>query len=160
MLRFLSVILSFLASCGGLSGGEVISIRGMEAGEELEIRYSSSGCFHAETYDMLVKDRVIVFSRQNFRRDGVTRELVETGKVAIGRKRLSDAEVEGLDLLFKYYESEHDGGCTTVDSISIILKSRDGGHRQVKYTDASCNAASVRGVITFGDVMAGLEQES
>lgn len=115
----------------------------------LKIEHRSTGCFHSST------------SYFEFRGDTVQiwEVVAQPGedkppkKVNLGIMKLSARDIEGLELLFDYYQGGPDGGCTTQEAINMTLEKDGKVVTKEKHVDGSCAAEDVEGVLTLWELV-------
>ena len=128
-----------------------ISFQQFPAGDSIHVTFTSSGCFHHQTYEF------------DFQRAGtVTAKVsrVEGRRIPIGTVTLSETEIAGLDRLLKFYRSWHIGGCTTVDSIILTQTSCNTVKATESYTDRTCATYNMKNLTLFYSIVAKLKPKT
>jgi len=149
------LILWFLvASLPNISeASEAIFIGELESNEFIEVEFASSGCFRTFT-DLYV-----------FRKNNVTIYQIKEGKLEFDKKKLgtlhlSESDVRGLDLLFRYYAKEKDprvARSTTTERIKIGLF-RDGHMiNENEFTHSHFRYDGFDGLVFFGQLKKRIE---
>lgn len=114
----------------------------------LKIEHQSVGCFHSSTsYFEFRGDTVQVWEVVSH-----PGEDKPAKKVNLGILKLSARDIEGIDLLFDYYQGGPDGGCTTQETISMTLEKHGKVVAKEKHTDGSCAADDIKGVLTLWEL--------
>jgi hypothetical protein len=114
--------------------------------DTLQISFTSTGCFHFDSYEVSVRrtDRysvsvVEIFEKGPTAFDQQISESPPT-RVELGELLLSRKEVVGLDRLLKFYRSKKPEGCTTTDTISISRIRNGNVIATEQFVDQSCRA--------------------
>src|SRR5688500_10617587 len=117
----------------------VKSFTQLEDGEAIELSYFGHGCFHFQTYDLRIENKVA--SVVELRRVVVpqdSRLIFVTNAVFLGTVTLDRKDLAGLDRLIGYMRSPKDGICTTVDELRLtLLKNGEPVARELR-VDRSC----------------------
>lgn len=121
-------------------------------GDTLQMRFTSKGCFHSYTYDVTFTRKV----KPTASVTAVTLEWVGPGATyrdgkrrELGTLSLTESDLAGLDALLAFYRSNTNRNCTTKDSIKITWV-RDGKVIATEeFTDPSCDADDLKGVLTI-----------
>jgi len=159
---FAMLVSAVLCSLAQLSAGEKIDgFTNLAAGDTLLIRFTSGGCFHFYTYEVTFTGKV----RPTAAVVGVRLEWVAAGtgyrdseRQELGELHLSESDVSGLEALLAFYRSNTNRSCSTEDSIKIS-QIRDGKVMATEeFTDASCRAYNVKGVLTIPSLARRLPQ--
>ncbi|MEP4808350.1 MAG: hypothetical protein ABJ118_07165 [Luteolibacter sp.] len=145
----MKALLLLAASMGICLGAEPFSVSDLKEGESLEIHYESRGCFHFSITDIVISGGVAKFFDIRMEWDAEKKEHVEIARNPAGQMALDKADAAALDKLLKFYADEPDGGCTTIDEITVRLRVGEEVKREADYTDASCAASDVKGGITL-----------
>jgi hypothetical protein len=153
-LRFITPLVSaILCSLVHVSATDKIDgFTKLAAGDTLQMRFTSGGCFHFYTYDVTFTRKAkptasVAAVRQEWVGAGTGYRDAE--RQELGELRLSKSDLSGLDALLAFYRSNTNRGCTTEDSIKIS-QIRDGKVIATEeFTDASCRAHDVKGVLTI-----------
>ncbi|WP_338684232.1 hypothetical protein [Haloferula helveola] len=124
-------------------------------GATLKVEYTSSGCFHHERARFEFRNGSVKVWKYVPKED---QEKIEWEAKLIGEKKLVKAEIEGLDLLFAYYQAGNRGGCTTVDRIGMTLVEGKRVLREENHVDATCHADDRPGVLTLDELLSHVEE--
>ena len=134
LLQVAVLLLSLLKSYGG---EKIDEFNTLPAGDTLEMRFSSGGCFHFYTYDLTFSNSTV---RTNLR-----------------KLQLSPSDLAGLDTLIAFYRTNKYADCTTQNTIKIS-QLRDGKVIATEeFKDASCRSRKIKGVLTIPGLVARLE---
>ncbi|MDP4624621.1 MAG: hypothetical protein NWT08_05715 [Akkermansiaceae bacterium] len=153
-------LLFLISSWSVCIGAEPFSVSGLKEGESLEIHYESRGCFHNSTTDLVISKGMVRFFDIQMEWNEEKKEFVEIARNPAGQMALEKADATGLDKLLKFYAGEPDGGCTTVDEITVRLIVDGEVKREADYTDGSCSASEVEGVIIIHTLQQKLVKQS
>ncbi|MGJ8643017.1 MAG: hypothetical protein ACSHX9_06385 [Luteolibacter sp.] len=145
----MKVLLFLISSLSFCLGAEPFSVSGLKEGETLEIHYESLGCFHNSITVVVISRGVVKFSDVHMEFNKEKKEFIEIARNPVGQLALGEADATGLDTLLEFYAGEPDGGCTTVDEITVRLLVDGEVKREADYTDGSCSADEVEGAITI-----------
>jgi hypothetical protein len=125
-----------------IAADKVVTFSTLPKGDELEMTFITSGCFHFATYELKfcrsaeLTVNVVQIERE-WSRD--RRMFTSTNRVSLGDLTLTKTDVDGLDKLLKFYRSSPRNGCTTVDEISISQRHNDKLIATEQFTDGSCS---------------------
>ncbi len=150
--------LAFVAGTGSLSAavGTPISFQNLPVGDTIEVTFESSGCFHHVTYFW------------NFRRSDkgnvTARVRGESGNAEIEAKMrgegvVSSKDLAGLDRLLEYYRAGRPGGCTTVNTITLVWSGGIGEIAREKYVDGTCGTYDNKKLVLFSNLLAKLREK-
>ncbi|MDR3159826.1 MAG: hypothetical protein LBU11_12675 [Zoogloeaceae bacterium] len=130
-------VLTATCSFHAQAADKVTTFADLPKDDQLEIRFSSGGCFHRVAYELTFR-----------RATETTVSITQTrgNRVELGQLTLSMADVDGLDELVRFYRSVSSGNCTTSDS--IIISQRHNGKivATEKYTDNTCATNNMEGI--------------
>src|SRR5262245_38518960 len=109
--------------------------------DELRVAFTTSGCFHYASYELMFRQWAefavtVVEIEREWSRD--FKALKSTNLVTFGELTLTNADLQGLDHLLRFYRSGPRDGCTTVDKISISQHHDDEVIAAEQFMDGSC----------------------
>jgi len=108
----------------------------MEAGDSVEIRFDTTGCFHHEEAIITITRTVAITRMDHFE----ARVVRERGDEPI-RVDMSDHEIAQLDELLAYYRTlEGSNLCTTTIAVGLLWKGPTILPYIEPFTDATCDA--------------------
>lgn len=123
----------------------------------LRIIYTSSGCFHHESYEltfkMLENASLEVSVVENVRELNDSSESAQISHEPIGAVILQGRDLDRLGKLIEYYDSLEDVGCTTVDHIVFQKVQTDIITVITEIYDASCGTHDRLDVLTLGEIV-------
>ncbi|MEW6157176.1 MAG: hypothetical protein AB1813_07060 [Verrucomicrobiota bacterium] len=147
------LVAAIFGSLAQLSAADKIDgFNKLAAGETLQMRFTSRGCFHFYTYDVTFTRKgkptaSVVAVRLEWVGPDITYRDAEWQE--LGALTLSESDLSGLETLLAFYRSNTNSGCTTKDTIKIS-QIRDGKVIATEqFTDASGSAHEVKGVLTI-----------
>lgn len=144
-----SSTLAFLFFATTALAAEPSSLQQLPAGDTLHVSYTSSGCFHHREYEFEFQrgENVTAIVTKIFPAFQDTRgRKKKAERISLGTVTLKKSEVAGLDRLFAFYRSKPEGGCTTVDEITL-KQTRDGKPVAAEaFTDGSCGTREMKHV--------------
>jgi len=123
---------------------KVSTFSSLPKGDELEMTFTTSGCFHFATYELKFhRSTELAVSIVQIERGGlvVGKGHTSTNRVSLGDLTLTEADVAGLDRLLQFYRSSPRDGCTTVDTISVSQHHAGKTTATEQFTDGSCSYA-------------------
>jgi hypothetical protein len=125
-----------------VAADKVSTFSSLPKGDELEMIFTTSGCFHFATYELKFRRSTdltvsIVQIEREWSVDG--KAFSSTNRVSLGDLTLSKTDVAGLDRLLQFYRSSPRNGCTTVDKISITQRHDSKATTMEQFTDGSCS---------------------
>lgn len=137
-----TTILAFLISASLALAGDPISFKELPIGDSIHVTFTSTGCFHFETYEFDFRRSAtmsVQVTQVELRWNEAQERHEEVKRIPLGTVTLSDGEVAGLDRLFTFYRSIiRRAGCTTVDHITAARKSGGAVQATESFTDATC----------------------
>lgn len=136
-----STILSFLFFTSFAFAETPITFRQLPVGDTIRVIFTSSGCFHNETYEFDFQRASSVTAKVTtieYSWNEAKQRNEEAKRATLGTVTLSDAEIAGIDRLFTFYRSNKDKGCTTVNHITATQMSGKTVKATESFTDASC----------------------
>jgi hypothetical protein len=156
-----------VAVCSAAAAADKVEgFANLTGGDTLQMRFTSGGCFHFYTYDLMFtggpKPGVSVAAvrleldspspRANYR-DAERREL--------GNLSLSESDLAGLDTLLRFYRTNGVGGCTTHNGIKISQIRNGKVIATENFVDASCNVCDgrVKGVLSIDSLVQRLKKQ-
>lgn len=148
-MRTLIVILILFSFYFTAAATEAPKISSLSASEEVQVEYSSRGCFHHFAYFFEFKDKSVTIYELKQTWSEEKQKFISLGKKKLGTLQLSDEDVIGLDQLFRFYSTNAKSGCTTVDH--IIAKHLQGGKiiSSSEYYDGSCSTSDEEKLLTL-----------
>lgn len=132
--------------------GEPIAFAKLKAGETIQVRYSSNGCFHSLTQEFVFRGGSTVKVTEIQRTWSPEKKAFTEKAVELGTTRLSPKNLSQLDDTLGFYRKPPSGGCTTVDHVELKLQRKDGTVQAESYTDASCSIGRKWSLLTFPDI--------
>lgn len=139
-------VLAATCSFHARAADKVATLADLPKGDQLEMSFISSGCFHRYAYDL------------TFRRAIETTVSITQNRVGLGQLTLSKADVDGLDELVRFYRSSSPGNCTTRNSITISQRHDGEIVATEKYTDDSCATYNMKGVTNISALVQRLQK--
>jgi hypothetical protein len=137
---FLAVLL-----CSSVcSAQQVLLFSQMDNGDEILIKYESSGCYHnihSTISFRKVRGRVTAAIRNDRKKD----QQNET--------ELTRRDIQGLDNLLRYYRARQRGYCTTTDRIAISYRENGREIAREAFVDSTCRVDNIRGVLPLSEVI-------
>jgi len=139
------ILIVSVAGCGddesiGPGNSSTGMFTGLLSNEQIDARYSTTGCFNHYTYEFAFHGgrpgQVDVYHviEEWQGQDG----WVEIDRDTLGTLILSGNDLRGLDRLIRYYQHVEGNGCTNVDDVSF-RHYRDGELIEaLSFTDATC----------------------
>jgi len=114
-------------------GSSAINVAALAPGDELRIEFRSDGCFHHVRFTLrLQRDslgaRILV--------DGLEGNLAP-GWHFDSEARIDLKALDRLDNLLHFYRTNHLSGCTTVDSVAVMVR-RSSAVTRESFVDGSC----------------------
>jgi hypothetical protein len=131
------------------AANDVATLENLPKGDQLEVSFNSSGCFHHRTYNL-------TFHR-------ATETTVSISDVRrrkeLGQLPLSKSDVDGFDRLVRFYKSiVAPGNCTTGDSITISQRHEGKIIATEKYSDDTCSTYNMKDVTRILDLVRRLQK--
>ncbi len=153
MKRLLTALLFAILSFQRLPGA---LFENLPAKDRIRISYTSTGCFHYITYefDFQRSDTLTaaIVRLDEKRIEGSKKRIVK--RVPQGTVKISEKQAKGLDRLIEFYRQKQEGGCTTVDNITITHRSPKGIVSKESFVDRTCRAENDPGITLLSDVVA------
>jgi hypothetical protein len=121
-------------------------------GDTLQMRFTSEGCFHFYTDELTftrTNQPAVSVTAIKFELDSSGKNYHEAGHRNLDTLTLSPTDLAGLDTLLAYYRTNQAGRCTTADNIRISQIHDGKTVTTERFTDASCEAESAKGVLTI-----------
>ena len=151
---FISLFLFVLGACTPSVNAEqkVASFSALPKGDELEVTFRTSGCFHFAAYELTFrrsKDTNVSVTQIIYEGSPEREAITATNRIDLGQLSLSKSDLEGLDKLLRFYRNVPEGRCTTVEGISISQRHEGRTVATEKYVDGSCAADYVKDVRTI-----------
>ncbi len=139
---------------------EPLSLAELQAGEQIEVNFSTTGCFHVYAAKFLfTHDKVTVFDLPRTW-DKERKQYIYAKPELIGSMELNDEMRQRLDRLFLLYTIETHGGCSTTDSITMNLITGGAIVESYEYTDSSCAASRVDDVLPLNTLLYDIRKQS
>lgn len=132
---FLLALLSFCPHARAEAGVPLVAFA--DGADRAEIDYRSQGCFHSADAKLLVH-----------RDPPSARVVTPSGSDWLV---LSEADLVGLDRLFRAYRSDLGGGCTTQDTIRVSWFRGETHLASEEFEDSSCR--SPLGAVSLADLV-------
>ncbi len=129
--------------------------------EKVEVEFSSAGCFHhyIDFYEFTgtqeKKVEVALFESSWSEKENRPIKLEKSGKL-----ELKEEELKQLDRLIKFYQSEPEGGCTTMNHIKLKLIRKGKVVVEKEYEDASCATYDMEDLMTFEFIKQRIEENN
>ena len=129
--------------------------------EKVEVEFSSAGCFHhhIDFYEFTGipenKVEVTFFKGKRWPEEGNQQNLEKMGQL-----KLKKEELKQLDKLIMFYQSEPEGGCTTIEHIKLKLIRKGKVVVEKEYRDASCATYRMEDLMTFGYLKLRIEENN
>lgn len=162
-LYFIPMFLIAAACCLYVHAAEkVATFSSLPATDTLEVRFTSSGCFHFYTFDFLfhrgaASSVTVVSVTQQW--SVKKKKYIDKSREKLGNVQLTDADLKGLDELLNFYRSQPGGGCTTVDHITVS-QLRDGkAVATEQFVDGSCATHRTNSFTTLPEIAQRLERK-
>lgn len=120
-----------------IAADHVATFSGLPKGDELQMTFTTSGCFHYASYELTFRHPAettvnIVQIEPEWSQN-------PSNHITLGELSLTKADVEGLDRLLQFYRSGPGKGCTTVDKISISQHHDGKITATEQFIDGSCS---------------------
>ncbi len=157
-----TAILTFLIPASFALAGDPISFQRLPASDSIHITFTSTGCFHFETYEFDFQRSTTVtvkITQVELRRNKTQKRHEKAKRTPLGTVTLSDAEIIGLDRLFTFYRSKNPGGCTTIDQITATQKSDGAVKATESFTDETCATYDMKDLTLLPSIVAKLKPE-
>ena len=117
----------------GLQSQYVAPVGALRPGESIAVDFVSTGCFSSTHYNFEIgAGKKPLVSAQTFK-------LGKPEPVELGKLTLSPADVAGLNRLFQMYRTLPQGGCTTVDTITLTQMRGDKEIAKERFVDRTCS---------------------
>lgn len=134
--------LTFFLLLAGMAAlrAETLKVATLASNEEIRIEFQSMGCFHSFTqhYAISGSGGSISISKRRVAWNETKKKMDDLGVHALGTTPLSAEDRAGIDALFAFYRLKPEGGCTTIDHISVEYR-RDGKTiGKESFVDATC----------------------
>ena len=158
-----NTILAFLLSAPFALAGDPISFQQLPAGDSIHVTFTTSGCFHYETYEFDFQRAATLAAKVTqveYSRNEAKKRKEKVKRTSLGTVTLTDAEIAGLDRLFRFYRSNNDDGCTTVDRITATQTSGKAVKATESFTDASCSTYNMKNLTRLPSIAAKLKPKS
>jgi hypothetical protein len=144
---------ALLVSCGSLLASDNIGrFSTLPRGEEIQVDFKSTGCFHSLTYELSFQRATnVIVSVTNIEYEWSPERhiITATNRVQLGQLTLGEADLAGLDQLLRFYRSRRRGGCTTQDAIAVSWR-RDGKILATEqFTDETCATYNMTNLVTI-----------
>lgn len=145
-MRITQIITVAVVCClsRAVAADKVSNFSSLAKGDELEMTFTTSGCFHFETYELEFRrssDLTVSIFQSERVWSAARKAFISTNRVSLGDLTLTETDVEGLDRLLQFYRSSPRNGCTTVDTISISQRHDGKVVATEEFTDGSCSYA-------------------
>jgi hypothetical protein len=121
---------------------QVAAFSSLPTGDELEMTFSTDGCFHSALYELRFSRSPganVSIVQVQFEWSEKLKSVVSTKRVTLGDLTLSEADVRGLDNLLQFYRSARHNGCTTVEKLSIAQRHDGKITAREQFIDGSCS---------------------
>jgi hypothetical protein len=140
IISFVIAVACFLSRA--IAADKVATFAALPKGDELEVTFSTSGCFHYFSYELKFHRSAelevsVVELVPQWSRD--LKRIISTNRVSLGDLTLTQTDVDGLDHLLAFYRSRRRGTCTTVDKIAICQRHEGRMAAREHFTDGSCS---------------------
>jgi hypothetical protein len=158
-----TTILAFLLSAPFALAGNQVSFQQLPAGDSIHVTFTSSGCFHYETYEFDFQRAATVTAKVTqveHRWNEAKKRNEEAKRTPLGTVTLTEAEIAGIDRLFRFYRSNKNGGCTTVDRITATQTSGKAVTATEFFNDASCATYDMKNLTRLPSIAAKLKPRS
>lgn len=150
--------ISLIGASGLRAADEIPSFLKLKDGLRIEVAFQSSGCFYTSKHRFEFSGgKARIFELQPVFELEKTREKPVDGKL-LGELSLQDEDLKGLDRLFAFYENPPDGGCTTVDNITVTFYQGEKTVFAGKYVDETCASRKDASRLTFWKLIQRLEK--
>lgn len=121
---------------------ETLAFADLKANEAIVVGYSSTGCFHQVERKYVVRggdarSEMEVYEGVNYG-PGPSGDAPGTGSLLLSA-RIDESELVGLDSYLFYLRGVGDGGCTTVDRITLGYYRNNVKIGEERLSDASCS---------------------
>jgi hypothetical protein len=161
-MKALTFCLAFLVSCGSLLASDSVgTFSALLQGEEIQVGYESTGCFHSLTYELRFQrtsDVMVSVTKIEYEWSQERHAITATNRLELGQLLLSKADVDGMDRLLHFYRTRHPGSCTTRDAIAVSRR-RDGKIVAAEqFADDSCATYNMKDLMTIPALVARLEK--
>ena len=143
-IRIASLILLVLACLVSTAVGadKVATFSSLPEGDELEMNFATTGCFHFAEYDLKFRRTpkpTVSVVQIGYTWSDELKKMTATNRTTLGELTLSKADLKGLDNLLEFYRSPRRGGCTTHERFSISQR-HDGTLTATEhFVDLSCS---------------------
>jgi len=144
-IRLIWFTMTVLACCCLQAGSidKVATFSALPEGDELLITLKGEGCFSSSTYEFQFRRTnglsVTVTQVEGIWWTAGQTNVNYTNDVRLGDLRLTRSDAEGLDRLLQFYRAGPDGGCTSVDTITIRQRHAGKIVATEQFTDGSCS---------------------
>ncbi len=159
MKNTLACLLLLFSAVACSADNRVTAFSDLPKGDTIAVRYSSLGCFHSFTYELLYSPQgdgsFEVHEVQSMRSTPTQRQPKET-RTFRGRITLGPGEAKKLDSMIAFYRTNSNGGCTTTDSVRLRQIRRGRTLAEESFVDASCATFSQPDLLTFSHLIAAL----
>ena len=162
-MKYLSTIIfavtvAFLfGACTHLGPSSRPFVSGLCAGESIVVNFRSQGCFQSSHFELILTaaDGDVSVSGVDLSAywDEQKKKIIENSRRVLRSVRLSERDALRLDCLFEFYRGTNNGGCTTVDKISVSRNSSAGAVTSEHFTDASCATYDRRDLLTIPELV-------
>ncbi len=158
--HFVSFILITAGHCLCAHATDTIAtFSSLPTSDSLEIRFTSRGCFHFYTYDFVFRHASVSVASVTQQWSKKKQQYIETSREMLGQVQLTDADIKRLDELLRFYRSQRDNGCTTVDTITFS-QLRDGKTIATEqFVDGSCSIDTTNSFATLPEIARRLEKK-
>ncbi len=128
------------------------AIAKLKKGEQMEVKYTSQGCFHNAKYFFTFKgDKVDIYAP--------TSEKNDDERLKLGTLLLTKEEISKLDNLFTHYNNgKEKGWSTTQEQVSVKVMIGKTVKLSWGFTDGSGGFDSPKGMMTLGELVARVEK--
>jgi hypothetical protein len=132
----------------------------LRPGDSLEMTFHTSGCFHSATYELSFhrSEELEVHLVEVRRVWSEERKEISILRDDIGDLILTKADIQGLDLLLRFYRSKPRGGCTTTDQIEISQRHDGRVEGAERFTDGSCSVYERRDLTLIPELVARVQR--
>jgi hypothetical protein len=160
-MKFL-ILLTITLALASCSSPRVTAFRNLPHDGVINATYESKGCFHHAVYEFEFHSAscltVKITEIKEPEHDG-SGHITGGKRVALGTVNLSRKEATGLDRLLEFYRKRQEGGCTTVDHITISRRAKDGAVTTETFIDETCDTSDRVEFTTFNDLIYRLSSD-
>ena len=158
LLATILVLATSFSVSHSCAGERIDGFTKLPASDILQMRYTSTGCFHFFTYDLTFtrsNNPAVSIAAIRLELDGPDPKARyrDAERRELGKIMLSGGDLAGLEVLLNFYRTNTVTGCTTRDGIGIS-QVRDGKVIATeKFTDGSCGTRYVNGLLSIQEII-------